>query len=91
VILRRPAFAEVLDTAIAQPRRYGSSDPQVMGRLFLALEEISWHSRDATPVREQLARLRATVARSDFDDTEIAQLESAAARVTHAMAQRAAH
>ncbi len=34
VVLRRPSFAEVLDTAITQPRRYGSSDPQVMQRLF---------------------------------------------------------
>ncbi len=85
VVLRRPDFAEVLDVAITQPRRYGSSDPQVMKRLLRLLEELAWHTYDVSPIREQLERLRGTVARSDFDDVELTQLETAAKRVEHAI------
>lgn len=88
VVLRRPAFAEVVDIAITQPRRYGSSDPQVMQRLFRLLEELAWHTEDPSPIHEQLQRLRATVAATDFDDTELAQLERAATRVEHAITRR---
>lgn len=90
VVLRRPSFAEVVDLAITQPRRYGSSDPQVMQRLFRLLEELAWHVVGESPIREQLHRLQATVARSDFDDTERAQLADAARRVEHAIARRLA-
>ncbi len=85
VVLTRPSFAEVVDIAITQPRRYGSSDPQVMKRLFRLLEELAWHVDDQTTIREQLQRLRSTVIRSDFDDVEFAELESAAERVEHAI------
>ena len=88
VVLHRPSFAEVVDVAITQPRRYGSSDPQVMKRLFRLLEEVAWHVDDESPVREQLARLRTTVTRSDFDDIELTQLERAAKRVEHAITHR---
>ena len=85
VVLRRPSFAEVVDVAITQPRRYGSSDPQVMERLFRLLEELAWHVDDESLIREQLERLRTTVARSDFDDRELTQLERAATKVEHAI------
>ena len=85
VVLQRPSFAEVLDVAITQPRRYGSSDPQVMHRLFTLLEELAWHVADPTPVRSQLKRLRTTVAGSDFDEDEVILLDGAAARVEHAL------
>jgi uncharacterized membrane protein len=86
-VLRRPGFAEILDAAITQPRRYGSSDPQVMARLFKLLEEIAWHVHDHTAVRDQLERLRNTVDGSDFDDTELNDLADAAARVEHAISR----
>ncbi len=86
--LRRPSFAHLLDLAITQPRRYGSSDPQVMARLFTLLEELAWHVDDQSAIRGQLDRLRATVARSDFDDAEVDQLREAARRVEHALAHR---
>ncbi len=86
VTLRRPSFTHILDLAITQPRRYGSTDPQVIARLFLLLEELAWHVDDESSVRGQLDRLRATVARSNFDDTEIEQLQEAARRVEHALA-----
>ncbi|TMS55679.1 DUF2254 domain-containing protein [Mycobacterium sp. DBP42] len=88
VLLHRPGFAEVVDVAITQPRRYGSSDPQVMQRLFRLLEELAWHTHDHSVIREQLGRLRNTVARSDFDDAERAQLEHAAIQVEHALTHR---
>ena len=56
-----------------------------MMRLFRLLEELSYHVDDAAPVRAQLHRLRATVGQSDFDDTEMYQLEEAARRVDHAV------
>ncbi len=87
VVLNRPDLADLLDLAITQPRHYGSSDPQVMMRLFRLLEELAYHVDDATPVRAQRDRLRATVAQSDFDSTETAQLQQAAERVEHAMSR----
>lgn len=88
VVLHRPSFAEVVDVAITQPRRYGASDPQVMERLFRLLEELAWHAADESTIRGQLARLRTTVARSDFDDTELMQLERAGAQVEHAITRQ---
>ncbi|MEO8813877.1 MAG: DUF2254 domain-containing protein [Mycobacterium sp.] len=85
VVLRRPSLAELVDDAISQPRRYGSSDPQVITRLFRLLEELAWHVDDESPIREQLARLQTTVARSDFDDIELTQLGRAATRVEQAI------
>ncbi len=85
VVLNRPDLADLLDLAITQPRRYGSSDPQVMMRLFRLLEELAYQVDDATPVRAQRDRLRATVAQSDFDSTETARLNQAAQRVENAM------
>ncbi|QEN14325.1 DUF2254 family protein [Mycolicibacterium sp. ELW1] len=41
VVLHRPNLGDLLDLSITQPRRYGSSDPQVMMRLFRLLED-SW-------------------------------------------------
>lgn len=81
VVLRRPSFADLLDLSITQPSRYGSSDPQVMARLFRLLEELCWHVANPSPVLSQLHRLRRTVATSDFDETEVAQLDRAAHRV----------
>ena len=90
VVLRRPNLADLVDLAITQPRRYGSSDPQVMMRLFQLLEEVAWHA--ATPdqrrvVAAHLGRLDATVSSADFDDTETEQLHQAHARVTVALTQ----
>ena len=88
VVLRRPSFAEVLDVAITQPRRYGASDPQVMARLFRLLEELAWHVHDYPPIRDQLQRLRTTVAESDFHEAELRDLELAARRVEHVISRR---
>ncbi|OPX09910.1 DUF2254 domain-containing protein [Mycobacterium sp. AT1] len=88
VFLRRSGFDEMVDAAISQPRRYGSSDPQVMARLFSLLAELSWHLDDHAVVRDQLERTRNTVRGADFDETERYQLEIAATRVEEAIALR---
>ncbi len=88
VVLQRPNLTDLIDLAITQPRRYGSSDPQVMTRLFGLLEELAYHIDDPTPVRAQLNRLWATVEQSDFDETESGHLARAALRVQHAMSRR---
>ncbi len=85
VVLRRPSFAELLDAAITQPRRYGSSDPQLLNRILQLLEELAWHLDDAAPIRQQLERLRNTVSQSDFDAIERGQLSDAAKRVESAI------
>ena len=88
VVLRRAGFAEVLDVAITQPRLYGSPDPQVMARLFRLLEELAWHVKDYSPIRDQLRRLRTTMAQSDFQDAALRDLELAAVRVEQVMSRR---
>ena len=47
VVLQRPGFADLLELAVAQPRRYGAADPLVLGRLFALLGEVAWCTRDA--------------------------------------------
>lgn len=90
VVLRRPDLADLVDVAITQPRRYGSSDPQVMARLFRLLEELAWHTppHARSIVASQLERLKATVDGADFDATEIEQLDRAATRVTEVLVQQ---
>lgn len=90
VVLQRPDLAEMVDTAITQPRRYGASDPQVMVRLFDLLAELAWRSRPDQHhvVAGQLARLRDTVQAQDFDAVEVEQLRAAGARVQAILSRR---
>lgn len=88
VVLRRAGFAEILDVAIAQPRLYGASDPQVMARLFRLLEEVAWHVRDYLPIGDQLRRLRTSLGQSNFQDPELHDMELAAVRVERVMSRR---
>ena len=80
VVLARPTLAQLLDLAMTQPRRYGATDPDVAGRLYQLLTEVSWHvdGENRRAVSEQLGRLEATTAEQDFDD-----------EVRHDLAQRA--
>lgn len=90
VVLHRPDLAELVDAAISQPRRYGSSDVQVLTRLFGLLEELAWHvhARDNHIVLTQLTRLQGTVEEQDLDAYETVQLSYAGHRVTAALAER---
>ena len=91
VVLSRPGFAELLDLAVAQPRRYGAADPAVLARLAGLLEEVAWSARtpqQRAAVAGQLSRLRATAEDQEFDDAEQAGLRRQTARVEYALAGR---
>jgi len=91
VVLAQRGFADLLELAIAQPRRYGAGDPSVLGRLFELLRELAWcteQSDHRRAVAEQLTRLRATAAAEDFDDAENTRLAELATQVEHAQAGR---
>lgn len=88
VVLRRPGFGELLDLAVAQPRRYGAADPSVLARLTALLEEVAWCARGSDQreaVAVQLDRLRVSVADQDFDDAERTNLHRLATRVQDAL------
>lgn len=88
VVLRRPSFAELLELAMTQARRYGAGDPVVMARLVALLQEVAWTVRlpdQRTAVREQLARLRVTAAAQDFDSSERGRLAVLGEQVEHAL------
>ena len=69
VVLDRPGLHDLLDDALAQPRRYGADAPAVLSRLAGLLREVGWMARDddeRQAVHEQLVRLRETVDAQDF-------------------------
>lgn len=89
VVLHRPSFADLLDIAIAQPRRYGASDPAVLSRLFQLLREVAWTATlpdQQRIIADQLSRLKATSKAQHFDSTERAELDRLADHVTQALA-----
>jgi uncharacterized membrane protein len=91
VVLARPNLAMLLELAVAQPRRYGASDPDVLARLLTLLREVAWSNR--MPARNhsigtQLRRTRAVIADQNFDHDERARLDSIADTVSDALAQR---
>ena len=90
VVLRRPTLADLVDLAVAQPRRYGASDPAVLARLFQLLRELAWCMPvDQRPiVDEQLGRLRDTAAAQDFDEHESRRLDAQGREVRDALAGR---
>ena len=94
MILQRPGFAELLDLAVAQPRRYGAGDPAVLDRLLQLLREVAWLATDPDQQRgiaEQLARLRATIETQSFDAAEQAMLGRTADEVVRALEGRWRH
>lgn len=94
VILQRPGFAELLDLAVAQPRRYGAADPAVLDRLLQLLREVAWLATEPEQQRsvaEQLARLRATIETQSFDAAERAMLGRTADEVIGAFGGRWRH
>lgn len=88
VVLHRPDLADLVELAVAQPRRYGAADPDVLGRLLALLRELAWtaelpaHRRVVTA---QLERLRATIDAQDLDPTERAALARLVAQVETAV------
>lgn len=89
VVCRRPDFADLLDEALSQPRRYGAADPAVVTRLFVLLREVGWSVEAAEQrqaVLQQLGRLSGTVAGQDFDDAERAEFDRCDREVRDAVA-----
>ncbi len=72
VLLHRPDLEALLEASLAQPRRYGAADPQVLGRLFRLLVELGWRARpaDGPVVLRHLGRLHDVAAAGDFDAHE---------------------
>lgn len=83
VVLHRPDFARYVDLALSQPRHYGAGDPQVLGRIFEVLLELSFRVRpeQRTVVLDQLGRLRRTVDAQNFDPCDRAPLDDLGVRV----------
>ncbi len=91
VILHRPDLPELLELAVAQPRRYGASDPAVLSGILSLLRELAWRARSATArqaVADQLARIRRTAAAQGFDSAEQQELDRSAAEVQNALHDR---
>jgi len=91
VVLERPGLADLLDSALAQPRRYASTAPDVLARITLLLREVAWRVADPDAqqaVREQLLRLRETVVQADLATAETTELARLDALVLQALAGR---
>jgi len=77
--------------ALAQPRRYASTAPNVLARITLVLREVAWRvgdTDDQQAVRDQLLRLRETVVQADLGTAETAELARLDALVERALAGR---
>lgn len=88
VVLVREDFADLLEFAIAQPRRYGAADPGVLQRIYWLLREVGWtvtRSQDRDAVSGQLERLDRTVGQQDFDEVEQANLREQSESVRAAL------
>lgn len=90
VVLHRPDLGDLLDEAVAQPRRYGAGDPAVLARLLVLLDELAWRVRlpeERSAIAGQLGRVRATVEAQAFDAAEVDRLAALAGRVESTLAR----
>ncbi len=89
VVLHRPGFAELLELAVSQPRSYGESDPQVLGRLYGLLADLAWRARPEhhQPVLDQLRRLDDTVGEQDLDRAETGRLNGLSQEIRRTLRQ----
>jgi len=84
-----PEFAEFLELAVEQPRRYGASDADVAARLFRLLQELAegvQRPERRAAIAAQLDRLEASVARADYDTEERARFARLGRRVRQQLA-----
>lgn len=88
LIVRPHRFDPLLHLAIDQPRRYGSTDPDVVARLFLMLREVAINTDKAhhqDSIRLQLGRLETSVADAGYDDRDRERFRELAASVERAL------
>lgn len=91
VVLERPGLGDLLNSAVAQPRRYGKDAPEVLARIAQLLREVGWRTQDdqqSQAVRDQLQRLRATIADQDLGVAEAIELNRACGHIEDALAGR---
>ena len=88
VVLHRPDLAGYVDLGLSQPRRYGAADPQVLQRIGQVLLDLSHRVApdQRSVVRDELERLRTTIAAQPFDATENAGLDAIGRRVEQNLA-----
>ena len=91
LVLAQPDFEELLDAAISQPRRLRRRGPRGAGGLMRLLEALAHRvPPDLHPVVDaQRRRLLRTIARQDFDDTELGVLEAVNRRTVELLVGRA--
>ncbi|WP_261574625.1 hypothetical protein [Frankia gtarii] len=68
--MARLDLSDLLELAVAQPRRCGAADPVVMSQLLELLRDVAWSAQTAPQrgaVAEQLARLHAVINRQELD------------------------
>ncbi len=72
VVLCRPDFADLVDLAVGQPRRYGAADLEVASRLYALLHELTHHAsaEQRLVVAEHLGRLREATSLQSFGEAE---------------------
>lgn len=89
LVVRTHDFADLVELGVAQVRRYGSGDAEVAARLLALLQELAWacaSDDQRAVVRQQLARLMATIAEREHDETErarFARLQSSVEAALH--------
>ena len=91
VVLRRPDFAQLLELAVAQPRRYGAADPDVLSRLAMLLREVAWVAdtpEQHLAIAGQVERLTATIDGQDYDQAEQGRLHEQIKDVRRALIGR---
>jgi uncharacterized membrane protein len=78
VVLRQPDVAAYVDLGLSQPRRLGATHPEVLAMVFRVLLDLAHRAapQHRGVIREELRRLRSTVAAQDFDPQERASLQT---------------
>lgn len=77
VVLRGPDLADFVSLALAQPRRYGAADAQVVQKILQVLLDLSHRVApdQRGVVLDELERTRRVIAREEFDGPESTVLE----------------
>lgn len=73
VVLSLPAFRDLFDMAMNQPRQYGAMDPAVAGRLLELLHELAWCDRKGqyrTEILDHLGRMRIAIGAAAYSTPE---------------------
>lgn len=72
LIQRGQDYDDLVEVALAQPRRYGADDPDVAARLYGLLAEVAYRSpaRHHRTIRTQCRRLDASVRAATYDRVE---------------------